>query len=134
MEFSQWFFMVAAKAPAVRIGEVSRRTGLSRDTIRFYERAGLIRSLESLDPNNSYRRYTEANLERLEMITQARAVGFSVADLKRLFDGLDGMATGEFDAEEFIDAKIAELRFLVARSKRLVTMLLAAKRAIATRP
>jgi len=116
----------------LRIGELSRRTGMARDTIRFYEREGLISSEMSVEPSNSYRRYDEALVDRLLMIAEARDAGFSVADLRRLFTGLDGMADGAFDAQDFMDKKIADLRALIARSKKLIAMLQAAKRALAS--
>ncbi len=64
------------------------------------------------------------------MIAEAREAGFSVADLRRLFAGLDGMASGTFDAHDFIDAKISDLRALIERSRKLIATLQAAKRAL----
>ncbi len=55
MECSQWF----CGRCRLRIGEISRRSGLPRDTIRYYEREGLISSEPSTEPSNSYRSYTE---------------------------------------------------------------------------
>ena len=101
----------------MRIGELARRSGLSRDTIRFYERKGLLDSAPSRQKTNTYRDYPEESVERLEMITQARAVGFSVADLQKLTRHLNAMRTRAFDAEGFLDAKIAELRALIGRSE-----------------
>jgi DNA-binding transcriptional MerR regulator len=117
----------------LRIGELSRRTGLSRDTIRFYEREGLIASRASENASNSYRAYPEETLERLSMINQARAAGFSVADLRRLFQGLDGMAEASFDAEGFLDEKMTELRRLIAGTRRLIRLLAQTKAALARR-
>ena len=115
----------------MRIGEVSRGTGLPRDTIRYYEREGLIGSDDPPQTSNSYRDYSEATVERLIMITEARSVGFSVEDLRRLFAGLDGMVATPFDAEGFLDGKIEELRALIERSRRLIQMLRATKAALA---
>lgn len=114
----------------MRIGELAARSALPRDTIRFYERQGLIASLPSADPRNSYRDYSAETLERLVMISEARSVGFSVDDLRHLFQGLDAMNEQPFDADAFLDEKIDALRAQVERSRRLIQILRAAKAAL----
>lgn len=62
-----------------RIGELAARTGLTRDTLRYYERRGLI-----LPPKRSaggYRVYSPSVLERLRFITQAQSVGLTLAEI-----------------------------------------------------
>lgn len=114
----------------MRIGELSRRSGLSRDTIRFYERNGLLSSAPSATATNDYRDYSEQTVERLVMITEAREAGFSVDDLRQLFTHLEAGAEGAFDADPFLDRKIAEVTKLIERSTRLLAMLENAKKAI----
>lgn len=111
----------------MRIGELARRTGLSRDTIRFYERQRLLKSFPSRQATNDYRVYSQDTVERLIMITEARSVGFTVADLRNLFRHLERMRRAPFDAEQFIDEKTTELRALIARSRRLLVLLNKAK-------
>jgi len=112
----------------MRIGELARRSGLSRDTIRFYERSGLLSSSPASGGTNNYRDYPEATLERAVMITEAREAGFSISEIKLLFDHLE---TGEaFEADQFLDRKIAEVSKLIERATRLLTMLRTAKKAI----
>lgn len=107
----------------MRIGELARRSGLTRDTIRFYEREGLIASEPSADPSNDYRNYPEELVERLQMITEARAVGLSVADLAQLLRAMEGFGDAGFDADAFLDDKIAEVTALIAQSRRLLDTL-----------
>jgi DNA-binding transcriptional MerR regulator len=112
----------------MRIGELSRRSGLSRDTIRFYERNGLLSSAPSSGDTNNYRDYPEQALERLMMIGEAREAGFSVSELKLLFDHLE--SGDAFEADGFLDRKIAEVAKLIERSTRLLAMLKRAKNAL----
>lgn len=111
----------------MRIGQLAKRTGLSRDTIRFYERHGLIESMPSTDPANSFRNYPEELVERLSIIVEARDAGLSIADLRLLTRCLEGatMENGEldFDADAFIDGKIAEVERVVARSRNFLKLL-----------
>ena len=107
----------------MRIGELARRTGLSRDTIRFYERNELIASSPSREATNSYRDYPEGLIERLEMIVTARDAGMSIADLALLFSHLEGGTDADFDADAFIDRRIAELKRSIAQARRFLKLL-----------
>ncbi|MCO5059399.1 MAG: MerR family transcriptional regulator [Rhizobiaceae bacterium] len=114
----------------MRIGELSRRTGLSRDTIRFYERNGLICSVLPDGGSNNYRDYPEIAVERLAMISEARDAGFTIKDLRRLLQHIEGAVDAPFEADPFLDEKIEELTRLIERSKRLLAILRQTKAAI----
>jgi DNA-binding transcriptional MerR regulator len=114
----------------MRIGELARRTGLTRDTIRFYERRGLLRSAPSSAKTNDYRDYPEDAVERLAMIAQAQAAGFTIADLRELFRRLEGRGRATFDAERYLEAKITETRAQIARARRFLSMLRKAREAL----
>lgn len=118
----------------MRIGALAKKTGLSRDTIRFYERHGLIHSHASTDPANSYRDYPDEMVEQLEMIGAAREAGLSVADLASLIITLSGDGHGSFDADEFLDTKIAEVRQTIAASRKFLSFLEATKKALGDGP
>lgn len=107
----------------MRIGQLAKLTGLSRDTIRFYERNGLIASAPSGDPTNSYRRYGHDCAERLGMIVAAREAGLSVADLKMLFQHMEAGGHGAFDADAFFAGKIAEVERTIAQGQQFLTLL-----------
>jgi DNA-binding transcriptional MerR regulator len=62
-----------------RSGELAALAGVSKDTLRFYERAGLLAPPERL--RNGYRRYSTASLSRVRLIRTALAVGFSIEEL-----------------------------------------------------
>ena len=107
----------------MRIGALSALTGLSRDAIRFYEKQGLISSLAALGTSNTYRRYGDDLPERLRMITDARAAGMSIADLKYLLDCMEGGDPGSVDINEFLDERIAQLQDSIRRSRNTLRVL-----------
>jgi MerR family mercuric resistance operon transcriptional regulator len=66
----------------MRIGELARRAGVNVQTVRYYERRGLLP-----DPRASergYREYGEATLERLRFIKRAQDLGFTLAEISEL--------------------------------------------------
>ena len=62
------------------IGELSKKTGFSRDTIRYYEKLGLLRRPDRAGHFNNYKNYTEAELKRLLAIRQIKAYGFTLKE------------------------------------------------------
>lgn len=99
------------------IGQISKRTGLSRDTIRYYEKQGLIPKALKENQFNSYKNYTNETLEKLLVIKKLKGFGFT---LNEICDFLELMklnsATCEIVSEKFlikiklIDNKIKELK------------------------
>ncbi len=66
----------------LRSGELARLSGVSPDTIRFYERKGLL--LRPERSANGYRRYAAESLSRVRLIRSALAVGFTIAELSQI--------------------------------------------------
>ena len=63
------------------IGEVSNRLGLSRDTLRFYEKKGIIQPEKQ---KNGYRTYTYEDIKKLSSIMFYRRLNFSIEDIGRI--------------------------------------------------
>lgn len=72
---------------AYRIGQVARETGLTPDTLRYYERFGLLPP--SPRTSGGFRMYTAATLTRLRFIKQAQALGLSLEQIQDLVAHLD---------------------------------------------
>ncbi|MBP9944883.1 MAG: heavy metal-responsive transcriptional regulator [Vicinamibacteria bacterium] len=66
----------------LRIGDLARRCGVSRDTLRFYEREGLISLPQRSDAG--YRLYGEPDAQRVLFIRRAQGVGLSLDDIREL--------------------------------------------------
>lgn len=64
----------------MRIGELSKRSGFSKDTIRFYEKKGLIRLEDRKRNRFAFKDYPEAILRRLLAIRQIKAYGFTLQE------------------------------------------------------
>lgn len=75
------------------IGELARRHGVSRDTLRFYEKRGLIRAERGA---NGYRRYSDQDNMIVEYIRRAQSLGFGLSELENDVAALRG---GMIEAE-----------------------------------
>lgn len=76
---------------ALTVGRLAKRFGLSRSTLLYYDRLGLLSP--SGRSSGDYRLYAEADVERLARICRFREAGFSLADITRLLDAPgDGLA------------------------------------------
>ncbi|GLW54163.1 MerR family transcriptional regulator [Kitasatospora phosalacinea] len=102
----------------MRIGELAERTGLSRDTLRFYERTGLLvpRRLP-----NGYRDFPPEAEPWLRYVRTAQALGFSLAEITRTGAELSAAPDAAERLSELfrekialIDARTAELAALRA--------------------
>jgi DNA-binding transcriptional MerR regulator len=65
-----------------KIGDLSKRTGVSRETIRYYEHIGLLP--KPTRAYNNYRLYTQTDVERLRFIQRARMLEFSLDDIAEI--------------------------------------------------
>ena len=71
--------MIHGMADTFTIGEAARRSGVNVDTIRFYERMGVLPKPPRSD--GGYRRYTDASVARLAFVRRAAQFGFPLKDL-----------------------------------------------------
>ena len=63
------------------IGELVERTGLTKDTIRFYERKGLIALDKKSRRDNNYKEYPEQIFEKLMLIRKLKDMGFTLNEI-----------------------------------------------------
>jgi MerR family copper efflux transcriptional regulator len=66
---------------ALTIQDVSRRSGLSEPTLRYYEEVGLIGPIER-DPSSRHRRYREQDVDTLQALACLRAMGVGIEDMR----------------------------------------------------
>lgn len=100
----------------MQIGELSERTGLSRDALRFYEKRGLIRARRR---PNGYRHYPEGTLFLLDYVRTAQRLGFTLAEIETELPQLqaEGLTAARVETilrgkVAIIDARIADLQVL----------------------
>jgi DNA-binding transcriptional MerR regulator len=92
------------------IGQVATRTGFTKRTLRYYEEVGLLPPTGRTEGN--YRRYSEADIERLERIKNLRGLlGFSLNEIRELLEAEDerGQIKVAYQHETEALAKIAQL-------------------------
>lgn len=91
----------------MRIGELAKQSGCDTETIRFYEREGLL----TLPPReaNGYRNYTEAHLVQLNFIRHCRSLGIGLAEVRilRSFQASPELACDGIN--ELIEQQIARI-------------------------
>lgn len=99
----------------MKIGEVARGAGVSIDTVRFYERRGVLPEPERLP--SGYRVYTVATVERIKLARRLQALGLTLDEVIDALHSTDrGTATCASErwrleaVVERIDAQLAELR------------------------
>jgi len=68
------------------IGELSKRSGLSRDTIRFYEKMELIFVSNKDRRNNNYKEYSQDILVRLKIINRLKSFGFTLNECREILE------------------------------------------------
>jgi len=65
----------------MRIGELCAKAGLPRDTVRYYERQGLLEKIPQPNVSNNYKVYSAVDLQRLKMIKHAKMLGFTLSEI-----------------------------------------------------
>jgi Cd(II)/Pb(II)-responsive transcriptional regulator len=92
----------------MRIGQLGSATGVDVETIRYYEKAGLLAPPARRD--NGYRAYGAPHLERLTFIRHCRALDMSLAEIKRLLDFLDQPSAECGDVDRLIEEQLIRVR------------------------
>ena len=109
-------------ASPLTIGELARAAGVPTSTVRFYEREGLLRPRGRSGAN--YRLYAEEDLRTLRFIRAARAIGFTLADVRVL---LASAPCG--DVQGLIEHRLAAVREQLGELRRVRRILEGALRA-----
>ena len=102
------------------ISELSKKTGISTHTIRFYEKSGLIEGKqdESIKSNN-YFHYDEVTIEKLEFINDAKSVGFTIKEIGQIIDAWYSRKYTKNQKMEILEDKLISLE---QKMKEIKTM------------
>lgn len=105
------------------IGRLAAAAGVNVETVRYYQRIGL---LEEPAPEGSYRYYGPAHLQTLQFIRRAKEAGFSLDEVRELLQ-LDAVSDRRrihdlaSDRLDDLEKRIADLQALAQRLRTLVT-------------
>ena len=102
----------------MRIGELGQATGVDIETIRYYEKAGLLPA-PARHPNG-YRAYAPLHVERLAFIRHCRALDISLADIQRLLAFVAHPESNCRDIDQLIDAQLADVKEKLAKAGKPV--------------
>ena len=94
------------------IGELAEQAGLAASTIRYYEEVKL---LPRPARSSGRRVFDEATLDRLLVIAFAKEAGFSLREIRQLFDGFASDTPAGVRWQQLATAKLAEMEALAAR-------------------
>ena len=101
----------------MQIGRVAQSTGLSVDTIRFYEKQSLIPLAQRTDAG--YRVYDENTVDRLQLISRAQSLGFSLQEIRELLLIEDGQPDGCSHVRDLIVDKVKQVKEKIAGLRRI---------------
>src|SRR5947207_14642035 len=91
----------------MRIGELAAQAGVNIQTVRFYERRGLLRQPRRLA--SSYRDYPAETVEVIKFIKRNQQSGFTLKEIKQLLEGLATGTPESLNPRPHIRKKIEEL-------------------------
>lgn len=112
----------ATRTEELTIGRLAARAGVGVETIRYYQREGLI--AEPPKPAHGYRRYPAESLARLRFIQRAKGLGFTLAEIRELLELGDGCCgRTQTLAERKLELVRAKQRQLAAMAGALETAL-----------
>ena len=109
------------------INELSKRTGLAIGTLRYYENYGLFKGTTNEQvKSNNYKDYDDSIVEKIEVITGAKEVGFTLAEIKNLFDSWYNNRLSTEKKIEAVNNKISEVDAKIKQLRQVKKLLLEA--------
>jgi MerR family transcriptional regulator, copper efflux regulator len=106
------------------INELSKQTGISAHTIRYYENFGLLRGKrdESVS-TNKYMHYDEEAVYRLGLIQSAKAVGFTLNEIKQLIEVWSNRGFTVEQKMAILDGKLADIEAKIQQLEGIKTLI-----------
>lgn len=98
----------------MKIGQLAQRAEVNIDTVRYYEREGLLPKPERM--SSGYRIYGESDIKRLRFVRRAKSLGFTLQEIRELLelsrsrdDDMASMKAAALEKIADVKARIAEL-------------------------
>lgn len=108
------------------IGELAQKTNVSRHTIRFYEKMGLIHIPEKSRRDNNYKEYPEETLKRILAIQHIKSQGFTLKEARALIDLVQSGTLDPDRAKKYLLKKVSsvekQIKTLLSVRKSLLQM------------
>lgn len=101
----------------MKIGELARRCDVNIDTIRYYERQGVLPVPERMP--SGYRRYRKSDIARLRFVRRAKALGFTLEEIGELLTLSDHRDEDMGELKAVATAKLADIEARLAELARI---------------
>ena len=98
----------------MRIGQLAETAGVGVETVRYYQREGLLRIPDK--PAGGVRSYSRSDLNRLRFILRAKTLGFALKDIARLLDLSDADCA---DVQQLAAEKLEQVRGKMAQLRSM---------------
>ncbi len=105
----------------LNIGDVARQGGVTVETLRYYEREGLVKAAGR--GSNGYRRFAAEAVRRVHFIKRAQEVGFTLKDIKELLSLKADPGASCGDVRARAEGKISEMEEKIAMLQRMKAVL-----------
>lgn len=90
-----------AVSAAMKIGDLCERTGLTTQTIHFYEKSGLLHPAHR--KGSGYRYYDNSSLDRLELISRLKSLGLSLDEIRQVIPAYEMDESGAAGKEHVLE-------------------------------
>jgi MerR family copper efflux transcriptional regulator len=101
----------------ITIGRLAKEAGVNIDTIRYYERHGLLPRAARRE--SGYREYAPADVARLSFIRRAKELGFSLTDISELLSLSQNRHNGVRGVKRKAEERLADVERKIAALKRV---------------
>lgn len=101
----------------MKIGEVARRVGIPIDTVRYYERNGLLPP--PARRASGYRDYHESDIARLNFVLRAKSLGFTLVEIRELLELADAADGDMANIRSLAVGKLADVEQRIAQLVRV---------------
>lgn len=91
----------------MKSGEFISKTKITRDTLRYYNRLGLL--IPKINPSNGYKEYSEKDIQMIGFIKGAQSIGFSLKDIKDLADHMKSEKCKHKSLLPFLNTRLDEV-------------------------
>lgn len=110
----------------MKIGEFAARAGCDAQTVRYYEREGLL--AEPIREHSGYRRYDERHLQRLNFIRHCRTLDIPLSKVRQLLEFAGAPEQSCQQVDELLDRHLALVKRRLAALRTLEKQLVALRR------
>lgn len=102
----------------IKIGDLANAVSVSRDTLRYYEKQGLL--TPSLRNSSGYRLYTKDDIQRIGFVLAAKEVGFTLKEIQQLLNiEVTRDKQSCEDVKSFVDYKIYDVKNKIRELNRI---------------